>query len=176
MLNAFADREFESYWFETGTPTFLLEKIKKLCFEVSKFTDGTLYATKDMLKDYRDDNPELVPLLYQTGYLTLGEYHKSEGSYSLVFPNEEVKFGFLKGLLPLYVGNASSGFGKDTLTLNKYVENGETDGIRKVFEALAQIEENDYAAPFAADQRILFKIGVNFDSTSRQLTEWKVVK
>ncbi len=94
LLNALADREFDAYWFETGTPTFLVKRLKDIRFDVRKFTDGSLYATKQMLKDYRDNNPDLIPLLYQTGYLTLIDYNSEDRSYTLGFPNDEVKFGF----------------------------------------------------------------------------------
>ena len=62
LLCAFADREFDAYWFETGTPTFLAERLKKLQFDPRRFTDNTIFATKSELKDYRDDNPDVIPL------------------------------------------------------------------------------------------------------------------
>ena len=136
LLNALSYREFDAYWFETGTPTFLVKKLKTECFDLRKFTDGTLYATKRMLKDYRDDNTDLVPLLYQTGYLTITGYATDDDVYTIGFPNAEVKFGFLESLLPEYVESTGSGSGKDILTLKKYVENGDTESMGRVFEAL----------------------------------------
>jgi len=121
-------------------------------FDTRKFTNGTLLATKRMLKDYQDDNPDPVPLLYQTGYLTIADVDAEKGAYILSFPNEEVKYGFLESLLPMYVGNVGAGSGKDILTLSKYVESGELDSIRSVFEALfAGVPCPTNEAPFEHD-------------------------
>ena len=242
LLNAFFNEEFGSYWFETGTPTFLVKKLKDSEFDIRKFTDHTLYASEGMLKDYTGDSPDLVPLLYQTGYLTIADYDSVSREYTLAFPNEEVKYGFIECLMPEYVANCGAGSGKDIFTLRRYIEKGKLDDIRNVltslfasitytletdpfehyfqaviylvftllgkftlcemhtytgridckvetrdyiylFEfkrdepaeaALQQIDSKDYALPFAADSRKLFKIGVSFDSATRKLTGWKV--
>ncbi len=113
ILNAFADREFDAYWFETGTPSFLVKRMREMSIDSRRFDDGTIYATKQLLKDYRDDNLDLVPLLYQTGYLTLKDYNERDKTYILGFPNEEVRYGFFGSLLPEYVGNTGPGSGND---------------------------------------------------------------
>ncbi|MBR0410740.1 MAG: ATP-binding protein [Eubacterium sp.] len=136
LLNAFADGEFGSYWFETGTPAFLIQRLKAINFDVRKFTDRTLYAGESVLKDYSDDNPDPVPLLYQTGYLTIADYDKRKQRYTLCFPNDEVRYGFLESLMPVYVPAASGGSGTDIFTLDNYVESGNLEGMRKVFTAL----------------------------------------
>ena len=127
LLNALFNREFDSYWFETGTPTFLVKRLRNMNFDVRKFNDKTLYATKDMLKDYRDDNPDVVPLLYQSGYLTLKDYNTQKSVYTLGFPNNEVEVGFLKSLLPIYTGHVGGVSGKDILALTEYVESGDLE-------------------------------------------------
>ncbi|SEQ15732.1 AAA family ATPase [Butyrivibrio sp. TB] len=111
LLNAFSDREFGSYWFETGTPTFLIKKIKNASFDVRKLTDYTLYASEGMLKDYTGEGVDPVPLLYQTGYLTIVDYDKVGQEYTLSFPNEEVKYGFIESLMPAFVPDSSAGSG-----------------------------------------------------------------
>ncbi|MBR1684416.1 MAG: ATP-binding protein [Clostridia bacterium] len=159
LLTALADKEFGGYWFATGTPTFLVRRLKKAGFDPRKFTDGTLYANKRMLTDYREDNPDLVPLLYQTGYLTIAEFDKQKASYTLAFPNEEVKYGFLESLLPQYVNNVGAGSGKDILTLTDYIEHGKTDAIRDVFSALfAGIPYPTNDVPFEHDFQSVFYI------------------
>ena len=242
LLNAFSDKEFGSYWFETGTPTFLVNKIRESEFDLRKFTNQSIYASEATLKDYTGDTFDLVPLLYQTGYLTISAYDTGKKRYTLCFPNEEVKYGFLESLMPSYVPKATAGNGLDIFTLDEYVENGQLNSIRDVlaalfanityttkddpfehyfqaviylvftllgkltvcemhtytgridckvetleyiylFEfkrddtaeaALEQIDSKDYALPFVADSRKLYKIGVSFDSESRKLVEWKV--
>ncbi|MBQ9865551.1 MAG: AAA family ATPase, partial [Lachnospiraceae bacterium] len=66
LLNAFADKNFGMYWFATGTPTFLIEKLKRSGFDAKEITDGDLYAQESVLTDYRFDNPNPIPLFYQT--------------------------------------------------------------------------------------------------------------
>lgn len=136
LLKAFYERDFGSYWFETGTPTFLVKKLKETAFDIRKFTDGTLYASDGMLSDYRANSSNLIPLLYQTGYLTLRDFDKIGREYTLGFPNEEVKYGFLENLMPEYVPDCVVGSGKDIFTLRRYIERGETDRIRDVLMSL----------------------------------------
>ena len=99
LLGALLDKDFGSYWFETGTPTFLVKKLKNTIFDVRKFTDRTLYASEGMLKDYTGDILDPVPLLYQTGYLTIVDFDPIGREYTLAFPNEEVKYGFVECLM-----------------------------------------------------------------------------
>lgn len=101
LLSAFSDGDFGSYWFETGTPTFLIRKLRENNVDVRKFTDRTLYASEATLKDYTGDYLNPIPLLYQTGYLTITDYDRRRRRYTLGFPNEEVKYGFLESMIPL---------------------------------------------------------------------------
>ena len=149
LLNALEDKEFGSYWFATGTPTFLVKKIRETDFDVRKFTDGTLYAGESMLRDYTGEGSDPVPLLYQTGYLTISDYDDAGRVYTLSFPNEEVKYGFVESLMHEYVNDYGAGSGKDIFTLRKYVEQGETEKIRDVFAALfASIPYTKSSVPF----------------------------
>ena len=94
LINSLKKKDFGKYWFETGTPTFLVKKLKDLNFDPRTFTDGSLYSSESEIKDYRPDNPNAIPLLYQSGYLTLKEYDKEFDSFVLGYPNNEVKYGF----------------------------------------------------------------------------------
>ncbi len=93
MLNAFYRNEYGSYWFESGTPAFLVKKVEESGFDAKKITDEDIYATELQLMDYRVDNPDLIPLFYQTGYLTIKGYNKIFKSYLLGYPNDKVKYG-----------------------------------------------------------------------------------
>ncbi len=149
LLSALFSRNFGSYWFETGTPTYLVEQVKKNAFDLRKFTDKTIYASDSVLKDYTGDSLDLVPLLYQTGYLTISDYDRDKKRYTLCFPNEEVKYGFLESLMPSYVSKATAGTGLDIFTLDEYIENGQLDDIRNVLTALfANITYTTEADPF----------------------------
>ena len=242
LLNALQKGAFGAYWFSTGTPTFLVRRMKDMQFDVRQFDGQDIYAEEYVLTDYRADNPDIVPLLYQTGYLTITGYDREEQLYILGFPNAEVKYGFLKSLLPAYAPTAVTGSGKDVVSLRRRIKAGDIEGMREALtalfasipyttddapfehyfqsvlyivftllgqhthcevhssrgradciletdrfvyifefkvdksakEALEQIEAKGYAAPYGADKRQLFKIGVNFDSESRSLSEWLV--
>ena len=95
-----AERELGSYWFETGTPTFLVRRMRDAGLEPKRLTDGSIYAEEDRLSDYRADDPDPIPLLFQAGYLTIRSYDPSTGEYELTVPNGEVEWGLLKSLLP----------------------------------------------------------------------------
>lgn len=136
LLKAFFEKHFGSYWFETGTPTFLVNMLRKNHFDVRRFTDKTIFASDSTLQDYTGDAMNPTPLLYQTGYLTIADYSQRLQRYTLCFPNEEVKYGFLNSMMPAYVPGATEGNGLDIFTLESYVEEGNLEGIRNILTAL----------------------------------------
>ena len=101
VLNAFDKLEFGNYWFQTGTPTFLVELLKKSDYDLRLLIDG-IEAPASSFTEYRMNTDNPIPLIYQSGYLTIKEYDKRFRNYILGFPNEEVKYGFLDFLLPFY--------------------------------------------------------------------------
>lgn len=136
LLKAFFDREFGAYWFETGTPSFLVKQLRNNHFDVRRFSNKTIYASERLLKDYTGDTLDLVPLLYQSGYLTIAEYNAARKRYTLAFPNEEVKYAFLESLMPAYTPIATADNGMDIFTLDEYVENGDLESIKNVLTSL----------------------------------------
>ena len=149
LIKAFYGQELGAYWFATGTPTFLVQRLKNMHFDVKQLAEGDICADAYAITDYRADNPDIVPLLYQTGYLTIVGYDGEAGVYVLGFPNKEVKYGFLKSLFPEYVPTAVPGSGKDIFTLRRRVLAGDTDGIRDTLQALfASIPYTTDDAPF----------------------------
>ena len=149
LINAFSDKEFGSYWFESGTPTFLVKQLKTMDFDVRRFTDHTIYASASLLKDYSADNYDPIPLLYQSGYLTIADYDAEDCEYTLSFPNNEVKYGFLQSLMPEYVSDCGSSSGLDIFTFRRYIKKGDLESIRKVLTALfARITYTTSEAPF----------------------------
>lgn len=239
ILNTFAKMKFGSYWFETGTPTFLIELLKQSKYNLYRLTEEM--ASADSLGGIDTMNSNPVPILYQSGYLTIKGYDKEFQVYSLGFPNKEVEEGFTKFLLPNYAyletGNPSfeimsfvkdvrkgdvesfmkrlKSFFADTpyeiardlelhyqnvlfivfkllgfytqaeyhtsngridmvIKTNKYIYVMEfkLDGTAE--EALTQINDKQYAVPFATDSKKVFKIGVNFSKRTRGIEKWIV--
>jgi hypothetical protein len=109
LLNTFGSQTLKNYWFATGTPTFLAKMLRDVEFDI-KTLENDVKISVDSITDYRADYENPVPILYQTGYLTIKDYDEMFNEYILGFPNEEVKYGFLNELLPVYMP------GKDVLT------------------------------------------------------------
>ena len=135
LLRAFDEKKFGSYWFSTGTPTFLINKLNAINFNPRSFIE-TVKISESQISDYRPENPDPIPLLYQSGYLTIKTWNLRQLSYKLGFPNDEVKYGFLDALAPsyLHVEDKPAPFNVDIL--DDAVEEGDADGIRKWFTAL----------------------------------------
>lgn len=101
LLNTFQNKKFREYWFETGTPGFLVEVMRKTSFDVTTLENQTVDSTLMSNADAIFENP--VPYLFQRGYLTITGYNDMFRLYQLGFPNQEVKNGFLNCLLKYYV-------------------------------------------------------------------------
>ena len=108
VLNTLAKHRYKDYWFETGTPTFLIELLKEHGYRLPDLNKEQVSAIVMSRMDSAPTN--LIPIIYQTGYLTIKGYDERFKKYQLGFPNKEVEEGFLNLLLPLYnsAGDRSS--------------------------------------------------------------------
>ena len=145
LLNAFKKSSFGSYWFATGTPTYLVQLLKTASYNLNELY-GEVYADEIDLNSF-DGNNNLVGAFYQSGYLTIknfdGEY------YRLDFPNKEVEEGFTKFIVPYYVGKSDAG---EWRQLKMEVDAGNPDAfltrIRRLLASVAadmqpnQVEHN----------------------------------
>ena len=240
VLNVFDGYKFSNYWFQTGTPTFLVELLKKSEYDLRTLIDG-VEANASSFMEYRVDANNPIPLIYQSGYLTIKGYEPLFRTYTLGYPNEEVKIGFIETLIPSYLNQPTResnfyvvSFVRDLMKgdieqcllrtrsffssipydlennqekhyqtifyllfrlMGQYVDVevknaiGRADVVIKmpdaiyVFEfkvdgtpeeALAQINSKQYAIPYEVEHRKVVKVGVNFDSTTRTLGQWKI--
>ena len=139
LLNALLDKRLGSYWFSTGTPTFLIEKLRATGFDAKDFTEKEVWAGEEKISDYRADDTDLIPLFYQTGYLTIKKAQEKKGGhirYLLGYPNDEVKYGFLNSLAPVYLHETGSDVGLDIFAIDDILSEGDTDALKDVFTAL----------------------------------------
>lgn len=161
LLNAFTKKEIGSYWFATGTPTFLVRTLqhqKEICIR-----DILENAEMDenSLQDYRPDMNNPIPILFQSGYLTLKDYDERLGLYKLGFPNDEVKYGFLDNLVPAYTSIAKDASGLFIGNFVRAIEKGDTESfMKRMYTACAglpyslaskenvQMRERDYQIAF----------------------------
>ena len=239
VLLTLKNRQYGSYWFSTGTPTYLVELMKEVDMNPTELSGYEASASELDSVQIMVDNP--IAVLYQSGYLTIKDYDRSVRLYTLDYPNEEVKEGFVSFLMPYYTPisqNDSPSFvgkfvrevrngkvdafmlrlkalmadtpyelirdlevhyqnvmfiftklmglyvqaeyrtsrGRIDLTIgtDKYVYIIELKLDGSAEEALAQINEKDYALPFAVDGREIVKIGANITSETRNLERWVV--
>ena len=112
LLKAFQQREIGNYWFESGTPTFLIRQMQHFRTDITAMDD--LEEPSDSFDVPTEAMTTALPLLYQSGYLTIKGYDRDSLAYTLSIPNQEVRIGFTKGLLPTYIGletgNVQMGF------------------------------------------------------------------
>lgn len=101
VLNVFDGYKFSNYWFQTGTPTFLVQLLQESEYDLRTLIDG-LETSASSFTEYRVDANNPIPLIYQSGYLTIKEYNPEFQLYRLAFPNDEVRYGFLNFLVPYY--------------------------------------------------------------------------
>lgn len=239
VLNTFFKMKFGSYWFETGTPTYLVELLKAHHYDLHCMAHVETDA--DILNSVDSASTNPIPVIYQSGYLTIKKFDERFGIYRLGFPNREVEEGFMKFLLPFYANTNKVESPFQILKFVHEVESGDYESFFRrlqsffadtpyelirdqelhyqnvlfiVFkligfyvkaeyhtsqgridlvlqtdefiyvmefklegsaeEALRQINEKNYAQPFAADPRKLFKIGINFSSQTRNIERWIV--
>ena len=239
LLNAFQDRTLNSYWFESGTPTFLIEKLKE--FNV---TPSLLKPTRLMASAFdapTENMSSIMPLLYQAGYFTIKGFDRRSGLYVLDIPNNEIRIGLMESLLPNYI-RIDSYKGLTTVAemylallnddldemlrllqaylrtipqcdntnyeghyqqllyvifslMGRYVDvevrtaNGRVDMVMNsgkalcLFElklnksaeaAMNQINLKDYPARFALTNLPIIKIGINFDTATHTIEDWKI--
>ena len=128
IINALDDKELNSYWFSSGTPTFLVELLQKKGLDMLQIDD--LWASDKRFDVPTEKITDPIPVLYQSGYLTIKEYDKQSRLYRLGFPNEEVRQGFSTSLFRYY---SPDGMGKyDALCRAYYdcvVRNGDMDAF-----------------------------------------------
>ena len=126
ILWTLSERRYGSYWFETGTPTFLVELLQKSDYNLEQMAN--VEADSDMLGSiFNDDNP--IPVIYQSGYLTIKSYDNRFGIYKLGFPNREVEDGFMKYLLKYYTAKKNSNSAFEISRFVADIESGNAEGF-----------------------------------------------
>lgn len=102
LFSAFKNQKISNYWFETGTPTFLIKMMRKFNYDITSMDD--IESTDYAINRPTEAMTTMIPLLYQSGYLTIKNYDREGDIYTLSIPNQEVRIGYADGLLPVYTG------------------------------------------------------------------------
>ncbi len=240
LLRALAEMKTNNYWFDTGTPTYLIEMLRK--FDVLPQNIGGQYVGASQFDAPTETMKSAIPLLYQSGYLTIKDYNREDDEYLLEIPNKEVRIGLMESLLPEYTslskdeglqkasalrkairtGRIEDAIGiiKDFLSHMPYTDNtnyeghyqselciifnvigfrnvdvevrtpnGRVDMVlrtdnhiylfelkfnRSAREAMEQINIKNYPERFAQYNLPITKVALNFDSETRNISEWLV--
>lgn len=125
LLGALANGNMDYYWFSTGTPTYLIEMMRK--FNVLPNRIGPVDARKSTFDAPTEHMTQLTPLLYQSGYLTIKGYDRDMDMYTLDIPNREIRVGLFDSLLPEYVGSYNAQCDVTIAYMSKYIREDNMD-------------------------------------------------
>ena len=133
LLNAFEDGKFNSYWFGSGTPTYLIEMLRK--FHLLPSDLG--HSMQAMAADFdapTEKMESIVPLLYQSGYITIKDYNKLAELYTLDIPNGEIRVGLMRSLLPNYLAHNTLKGNTTIARMYLAIAGGDMDGALRLLQ------------------------------------------
>ncbi len=241
LLNCFSTRKFGAYWFTSGTPTYLINMMRK--YGTLPTNIGKMYAKSSAFDAPTENMTAITPLLYQSGYLTIKDYDEPSDLYTLDLPNKEIKVGLFESLLPNYLEGMLAQNGDVTIAqMSVLIRQDDMDGALQLLQtflgtvpycnvtnyeghyqqmlfiifsllteyvvdvevhtpkgrvdivmltrtrlyiielklnkdaqtAMRQINLKSYAQRFALSGKPVTKVGINFDSTQGNITDWVV--
>ena len=132
LLSALKAKDLGSYWFATGTPTFLVNYLKEAHYYIPDLNEN-VELDEAGLQTYRAVPEDTLPILFQAGYLTIKEYIKDVRLYRLGFPNDEVRYGFLHNLLPAYSGVP---FGQTGVWVGRFIQDIRKGNVNEFMERM----------------------------------------
>ena len=144
LINSLSDKKLDNYWFSTGTPAILTKLISKYNLEAEDFDKG-VRASVEMFDMPAERAEDAIPMLYQSGYLTIKSCRNSV--YTLGFPNEEVSIGFMKSLVPYY---ANASVSKNESFIIEFTDAMEQ---HKIDEALTLMKSFFASIPYNAERQ-----------------------
>ena len=135
LLKVLAIKEYDYYWFATATPEYIIRYLERNAYFVPNL-DGEVEIDINDVQDFRFDSRSSIPLLFQAGYLTIKQFLPRFNLYRLGYPNEEVRNGFLKNLLPTYTDIEYPEVGKTISDAYRAVLEGNIEGVMQIIESL----------------------------------------
>ena len=157
LLNAFADGKFNSYWFGSGTPTYLIKMLDKFGVEPSEI--GNKLAAVEEFDAPTETMSSITPLLYQSGYVTIKDYDKELELYTLDIPNKEVRVGLMRSLLPYYVTNDTREATNMVAFISRDIRKGDMDAaLRRLQTFLSTIPQCDHTKYEGHYQQVFYII------------------
>ena len=165
LLNCFADKNFGAYWFNSGTPTYLINMLNK--FDVLPATIAPTEALSSAFDAPTEKMTSITPLLYQSGYVTIKDYDKDTQLYTLDIPNKEIRVGLFNSLLPNYVNGTQAQQGGVTITkMASLIRRRDMDGalqlLQDYFETLPYCNVTNYEGHYQQMLYIIFTLLTGF--------------
>ena len=133
LLNCFDDKKFDAYWFSSGTPTYLINMLRK--FKVLPTKIGKTLARSSAFDSPTENMRTITPLLYQSGYITIKGYDKMSQLFTLDLPNKEIKVGLFENLLPNYLEGMYAEEGDVAIAqMSVLIRQGDMDGALRLLQ------------------------------------------
>ena len=133
IINSMSDGDISKYWFSTGTPTFLVNMLKKFNTDISTIDGSTSVAEE--FDAPTEGMTSVLPLFYQSGYLTIKDYNFQNGLFTLGYPNQEVRDGLMNALYPFYVSPNTMGKSMNIWKICEGMMNGDPETSFQVLQA-----------------------------------------
>ena len=173
LLNCFSKEKIGAYWFGSGTPTFLIEMMRKFGTTPMDIGESEMADVSDF--DAPTETMEsIVPLLYQSGYVTIKDYDEETNLYELGIPNKEIRIGLFKSLLPNYLTRSSQRGKVAIAQMSVLIKNGDIDGALELFRTfLATVpycENTKYEGYFQQLMSVVFALLTDYRILVEQRT------
>ena len=173
LLNCFSKEKIGAYWFGSGTPTFLIEMMRKFGTTPMDIGESEMADVSDF--DAPTETMEsIVPLLYQSGYVTIKDYDEETNLYELGIPNKEIRIGLFKSLLPNYLTRSSQRGKVAIAQMSVLIKNGDIDGALELFRTfLATVpycENTKYEGYFQQLMYVVFALLTDYRILVEQRT------
>ena len=160
LLNAFADGRLDSYWFGSGTPTYLIEMLNKFGVLPSQIGGNEAVAADFDAPTERMES--ITPLLYQSGYVTIKGYDEMFQIYTLDIPNVEVRIGLMRSLIPYYVTRDTQTTNTTVVNLARALVRGDMDGMLRLLQTFLSTvpycDRTDYEGHYQQMLYIIFSL------------------
>ena len=173
LLNCFSKEKIGAYWFGSGTPSFLIEMMRKFGTTPMDIGESEMADVSDF--DAPTETMEsIVPLLYQSGYVTIKDYDEETYLYELGIPNKEIRIGLFKSLLPNYLTRSSQRGKVAIAQMSVLIKNGDIDGALELFRTfLATVpycENTKYEGHFQQLMYVVFSLLTDYRILVEQRT------
>lgn len=165
LLTCFSKRKVDSYWFGSGTPTYLLNMMRKYDFTPIDLGEQ-MDASKDDFDAATETMTTIMPLLYQSGYITIKNYDPETELYTLALPNKEVRIGLYRSMLPHYLAAKSAMCNTTVAKMSALINKGNMDGalqlLKTFWETVPYCDNTDYEGHYQQTMYIIFALLTNF--------------